>query len=227
MPKKKSSEKEDLKHLIAKQSGIQLDIGCGASKTPGFIGIDFLDLPGVDIVHDLQKTPWPLEDNSVIRAIASHVVEHIDPTPPDSRLISLIKLLQDKKLISEREVQEHLGELTLTPRFIAFMNEVWRVMKPDGEFIIATPYAGSLGYWQDPSHCNPCNEFTWEYFDPIAPITKGAFYQFYQPKPWRIKTSMHSKNGNMELILVKRLDDPSYHGSKPGPLASMGMVGVK
>lgn len=36
---------------------------------------------------------------------------------------------------------------------IKFMNECWRVMKEDGQLLISTPYAGSFGYWQDPTHC--------------------------------------------------------------------------
>lgn len=60
-------------------SGIQLDIGCGQSKQPGFVGMDLRPLPGVDIVHDFEVFPWPLADASVLRAVASHVVEHVNP----------------------------------------------------------------------------------------------------------------------------------------------------
>lgn len=65
--------------LIAQNSGIRLDVGCGANKQPGFVGIDIRGLPGVDIVHDLESIPWPLPDECVITAVSSHVVEHINP----------------------------------------------------------------------------------------------------------------------------------------------------
>ena len=58
---------------------IKLDIACGANKQEGFTGIDIRDLPGVDIVHDLEKFPWPILDNSVIIAVASHFLEHVKP----------------------------------------------------------------------------------------------------------------------------------------------------
>lgn len=61
------------------KQGIRLDIGGGANPQPGFINIDILPLPGVDIIWDLENTPWPLKDESVLTAIASHVLEHIDP----------------------------------------------------------------------------------------------------------------------------------------------------
>ena len=58
---------------------INLDIACGANKNKGFVGIDLRPLPGVDIVHDLEVFPWPIESGSVRLAIASHFVEHLDP----------------------------------------------------------------------------------------------------------------------------------------------------
>lgn len=58
---------------------IKLDIACGANKQEGFTGIDIRPLKGVDIVHDLEKFPWPVESNSVTIAIASHFLEHVKP----------------------------------------------------------------------------------------------------------------------------------------------------
>ena len=71
--------KKDIEKLLKEKSGIRLDIGCGTNKNPGFVGIDILDLPDVDIVWDIEKTPWPLPDECVIMATASHVLEHIEP----------------------------------------------------------------------------------------------------------------------------------------------------
>jgi hypothetical protein len=58
-------------------TGEILDIGCGSSKTPGAVGIDILPATGVDIVHDLNKLPWPLEANRFQRIVCSHVLEHL------------------------------------------------------------------------------------------------------------------------------------------------------
>jgi len=59
-------------------SARKLNIGCGTDKQEGFIGIDILDLDGVDIVWNLEKFPWPLEDNSFDYIKACHIVEHIN-----------------------------------------------------------------------------------------------------------------------------------------------------
>jgi len=39
---------------------MKLDIGCGWSKRAGFVGMDKRNLPGVDIIHDLEIFPYPI-----------------------------------------------------------------------------------------------------------------------------------------------------------------------
>src|SRR5437588_706100 len=55
---------------------LKLDIACGRRKRPGFTGIDIAHLPEVDIVHDLERFPWPVESESVGEAFCSHYIEH-------------------------------------------------------------------------------------------------------------------------------------------------------
>ncbi len=166
--------------LLKDKSGIKLDIGCGASKQPTFVGMDYHQYGDVDIVHDIEKIPWPLPDESVVQAISSHVLEHIDP---------------------------HGGV------FINVMNEIWRVLKPEAQFAFVVPYGANDLFVQDPSHCNPMNEVTMYYFDP-DPEGKYAgqsLYRFYEPKPWKIEFIAFDRNGVMEVLLSKRLEDKSYH----------------
>lgn len=91
--------------------------------------------------------------------------------------------------------------------FINFMNEIWRLLKHQGRFAICAPYAGSPGYWQDPTHCNGCNEITFFYFDPLH---RSNLYYFYKPKPWKIINNFWNQSGNLEVLLEKRLEDKSY-----------------
>ena len=60
-------------------TGIILDIGCGPNKQQNSVGMDIRALPGVDIVHDFEEFPWPIKSETVLTAIASHVVEHVNP----------------------------------------------------------------------------------------------------------------------------------------------------
>jgi len=179
-----------IKELIRDRGGIQLDIGCGHNKQgPDWVGMDVQDLPGVDVVHDFNIHPWPLPDESCIRAICSHVIEHIPPVA-----------ISDKR-----------G--TWFP-FLEFMNEVWRVLKPDGQFAIALPHGNSQGQLQDPTHVNWNNENTWLYFDPLENKTGGSLYPFYRPKPWKIERTYFDPTANMEVLLTKRREDKSYYGEK-------------
>jgi SAM-dependent methyltransferase len=54
-----------------------LDVGCGQAKTPGAVGIDIEPHPGVDVVHDLDRFPYPFADSEFDRIVVSHSLEHL------------------------------------------------------------------------------------------------------------------------------------------------------
>lgn len=55
-----------------------LDLGCGNRKREGSVGLDRVALPNVDIVHDLERFPYPFPDSSFDRIILQHVIEHVE-----------------------------------------------------------------------------------------------------------------------------------------------------
>ena len=55
-----------------------LHIGPGKKVLSGATTIDVLDLPGVDIVHNLDVLPWPFADNTFDLIFAHSVFEHLD-----------------------------------------------------------------------------------------------------------------------------------------------------
>lgn len=57
---------------------VRIDLGCGGNKKPGFVGLDFVDAPGVDHVLDLTRDRYPFEDASVDEVFSAHFLEHID-----------------------------------------------------------------------------------------------------------------------------------------------------
>ncbi|HEY0221118.1 MAG TPA: methyltransferase domain-containing protein [Candidatus Paceibacterota bacterium] len=57
----------------------KINLGGGKYKVPGFLNIDSISYPEVDIVADLSKG-IPLEDNSVEEVMAYSVLEHLDNT---------------------------------------------------------------------------------------------------------------------------------------------------
>ncbi len=58
---------------------MKLDIGCGKNKKEGFIGIDTIAFPGVDLLLNVGKEKWPYENESIEYVYCSHLVEHLTP----------------------------------------------------------------------------------------------------------------------------------------------------
>jgi SAM-dependent methyltransferase len=104
----------------------KLDIASGQRKNEGFTGIDIT--PGVDIVHDLEVFPWPIESESVDEAICNHYIEH-------------------------------------TNDLIGFMEEVYRILKPEAKITIVAPYYSSVRAWQDPTHKRAISEWSFLYYN--------------------------------------------------------------
>lgn len=62
-------------------TGLRIDLGCGAVKKEGTIGVDIAPAPGVDHLVDLATQPLPFADASVSYVHSSHFLEHLrDPT---------------------------------------------------------------------------------------------------------------------------------------------------
>ncbi len=56
---------------------MKLNIGCGTDIKEGFINLDFIKEKGVDIIHDLNKVPYPFRDNTFNYIYASNILEHL------------------------------------------------------------------------------------------------------------------------------------------------------
>ncbi len=52
-----------------------------------------------------------------------------------------------------------------TKDLIAFMNELYRIMKPGAQCQIIAPYYSSMRAWQDPTHTRAISEATFLYFN--------------------------------------------------------------
>ncbi len=54
-----------------------LDVGCGANKTEGAIGLDNNPRTAADVIHDLGEIPYPFSDDEFDVCVSNHVVEHV------------------------------------------------------------------------------------------------------------------------------------------------------
>jgi Uncharacterized protein conserved in bacteria len=55
-----------------------LDLGCGLRKHPGAIGIDANPRSHADIIHDLNRFPYPFPDNHFDEIISDNTLEHLE-----------------------------------------------------------------------------------------------------------------------------------------------------
>lgn len=117
---------------------VMLDVGCGTNKEQGWIGMDSVDAPGVDVVHSMVKFPWPFEDNSIWHIRCVHVMEHVPMTC----------------MCCEDQVD---------PLF-RILDEFWRILEPGGKVRIVSPHASNtLRAWRDPTHRRAITEETFHY----------------------------------------------------------------
>jgi SAM-dependent methyltransferase len=114
----------------------KLDIGCGNAKRPGFIGVDKLDLPGVDVTLDLLTETLPFDDDSVAAIYSAHFMEHVPQ--PDHVLSEMGRVCADGALIEiwtpyafsrEAFVYGHQTFLTELP-WIHFCNTYQNEFRP-------------------------------------------------------------------------------------------------
>ncbi len=149
--------KEESKTIIKK-----LDLACGDRKQEGFIGVDRCSIQGVDIVHDLETYPWPFENESIDEIFCSHYIEHLS----HNNINSIIKEVLDQSddFNSFKDSLTKKLDLPLDG-LILFMDECWRILKPEGKMIILVPYYTSMRSVQDPTHQRVICEASMLYFN--------------------------------------------------------------
>jgi len=56
---------------------MKINLGAGKDILPGFINHDLTNLPGIQVVHDLNQYPWPWKDNVATEIKVHDVLEHL------------------------------------------------------------------------------------------------------------------------------------------------------
>lgn len=75
-----------------------IDLGCGTNKRAGYIGVDRVQVPGVDAILDFSQ-PLPLPDNSVVGIYSNHALHEVgDPLAVLRELLRVCKHGTDVEL---------------------------------------------------------------------------------------------------------------------------------
>lgn len=150
MSKKLNKKKAPLKLVEAVSTKpIKLDLGCGQNPKEGFEGVD---LYGDKATHkvDLFKFPWPFKDNSISEIHASHLLEHVPAREVEFRDL----------MGGDGADDSYVGADML----FAFMDECWRIMKPDTWMTVIVPSGRSNRAFWDPTHRRFFMQETFLYF---------------------------------------------------------------
>lgn len=67
---------------MATETPRKLDVGCGNNKREdGAVGMDLRRYDDVDLVYDIENTPWPFDDGTFERVLTYSVLEHVEDIP--------------------------------------------------------------------------------------------------------------------------------------------------
>ncbi len=69
----------------------KLNLGCGIDIKPGWINLDSIAIPGVDVVHDIEHLPLPFANKEFDEILAQDVLEHVNYTPVLKDLHRILK----------------------------------------------------------------------------------------------------------------------------------------
>ncbi len=122
---------------------LKLDLGCGTSKHPGFLGVDSRQFTGVDLVADLRQ-PWPWQDASVEEVFSSHFVEHLTAPERIHFVNELYRVLRPggsaTLVVPNWASARAYGDLThqwppVSPFWFFYLNKAWRDLNaPHNDF---------------------------------------------------------------------------------------------
>lgn len=69
----------------------KLNLGCGKDIKKGWVNLDSVKLPGIDIVHNIEKLPIPFKNGEFDEILCQDILEHTDYVPILQELHRILK----------------------------------------------------------------------------------------------------------------------------------------
>lgn len=188
-------------HPKVETTGKRLWLGCNQRPRAGWVNVDLVNYPGVDVVTDLEKR-WPWEDASVDEVACADLPEHIRQWWDEYDVNDAVDIADIKHALTHpRRVHG----------IIHFMNEAHRVLKVGGllDCLIPSTDVAGRGAWQDPTHVSYWNENTLLYFTDVAGNYRGLYPHDIKAKfhPLEVRTFMPNPMGVSYLKFTLRKDE--------------------
>lgn len=150
---------------------ISLGAGTEIETEKGWVNLDLLPLEGIDVVHNLAILPYPFKAGSAYYIKAKDVIEHLPNYTQDLR-----------------------------PMIVAFMEEMYRILQPQGILWIQTPGHDAAFAWADPTHVRTFTKDSMDFFDPSTDFGKAA--GFYSKAQFSVTCEV-LENKNLQFVMVK------------------------
>lgn len=103
--------------------------------------------------------------------------------------------------VKAHHILEHIERKHLIP----VMNEMWRVLEPDGRLWIEVPVWPTEGAIADPTHLSFFVASTFDYF------VKGSMYEeqrlLYGAKPWALQRREKLNYGQILYVLLRKIEE--------------------
>src|SRR3989344_8190687 len=96
-----------MKNKIKLKNINKLNLGAGKDIKKDFINLDSLQLPGIDVVHNLDYFPYPFKDNTFSYIYCDNVLEHLK---------ELIRVMEDLHRICKNDAEIEI----IVPYFASF-----------------------------------------------------------------------------------------------------------
>ena len=122
---------------------MKLNLGSGSKILKGYVNVDKFQYYNPDVVHDLEKFPYPFEDNSIDEILLSHVLEHIGQNPDvfNNIIKELYRICKNNSIVDIRVPHPRHDDFISDPTHVRpitilglqlydkSMNEKWEKMK--------------------------------------------------------------------------------------------------
>ena len=163
-----------------------LDLGCGKVVRNIFNADEYY---GIDFEEDLQKNIFKCD-------LA------IEPIPFSDNYFDFVTAC---------DVIEHIPRIIYNPNcrfcFVELMNEIYRILKPNGIFYSHTPAFPHSQAWRDPTHVNIITDETFPFYfcNEMNYATNYGFegcFEMMEQKwskniPWVLETTLMKPNKNL------------------------------
>jgi len=101
----------------------KLNLGCGKdikSNKEGWINLDEIKAPGVNIIHNLNKFPYPFKKNEFDYIFCSHILEHVKDLKKTFK--ELVRITKNNGIIKIRSPHFSSGVTYMDPSHKTFFS---------------------------------------------------------------------------------------------------------